>query len=451
MSELLSGERQVAETLDGIRADHRARYEWAANRFRDLQVVDAGCGVGYGAKVLAGAGCRVRAYDRSPEAIAFAREHFNHDSRIEYVEGDLDLVRFPKHYDAVVCFEALEHLERPEVALAHFREMAPRLVVSVPNEAVLPHEGRVRFHHRHYTASQLEALLNGAGWEVQEWWGQQDGESPPEPNLNGRTLLAVCERKDNPQGGTASRVAGIVRTVPDVVAIVAMGASSRGYLTLAAQAGDRRRIADETWVVNAMGGVLEHDLVFHMDDMRLQEARAAASPKSNVAGLASWLRKHPGPIMTSRAYPEFPGAVEFPLAEVMTKTGHGYFNSTIAYAIAYALYLRLAFGGVKKLSVWGADFSYPQMHKREKGRACVEFWLGLCSAHGVNLVLPNDTTLMDAVVPEAERLYGYDGYALKIDLGPGGFTVEKSDKPLPSVEEVERRYSHDPAQDEKPA
>ena len=81
--------------------------------------------------------------------------------------------------------------------------------------------------------------------------------------------------------------------------------------------------------------------------------RAAANPKSNVAGLANWLRTHPGPIYTSRAYPEFPGAVEFPLAEVMTKTGHGYFNSTVAYALAYALDLKITQGGPRRLELFG--------------------------------------------------------------------------------------------------
>lgn len=451
MIELYSGERQVADTLDGIRADHRARYEWAASRLTGRKVVDAACGVGYGSKILAHAKCHVRAFDRSIEALEFARANFNHDDSIEYGEGELEHVQFPKGYDAVVCFEALEHTDKPDRALQNFRGMASWLYVSVPNEAVLPYRGE-EHHFRHYSAGQLETLLNRNGWEVREWWGQEGIESPVVERVNGRTLVAVCERVDTAQGGTASQLPPPIKTVPHSVAIVAMGASCHTYLSVVSQAGDRRRLTDETWVINAMGGVLAHDRVFHMDDMRLQEMRAAANPKSNVAGLANWLRTHPGPIYTSRAYPEFPGAVEFPLAEVMTKTGHGYFNNTVAYAIAYALYLKLTQGGPRRLELYGIDFSYPQGHKREKGRACVEFWLGLCSAHGIDFVIAQDSTLMDAAVPDAEKVYGYDGYTLKIDIKEDGFHVTKTDKPLPSVEDIERRYSHDPAQEkqEKP-
>lgn len=447
MTALLSGERQVADTIEGIRADHRARYEWAASRLKDRSVVDAACGVGYGAKILANAGAKVRAFDRSDEAIGFARQHYNHDHRITYGVGELEDTQFPKDYDAVVCFEALEHTAKPDTVLRNFRKMASWLYVSVPNETVFPYRGQMH-HFRHYSAGQLETLLNRNGWEVREWWGQEGMESPVVERINGRTLVAICERVDVATGGTANQLPPPIKTVPESVAIVAMGASSHTYMRLCAQAGDRHRLADETWVVNAMAGVLTHDRVFHMDDMRLQEMRAAVNPKGNVAGLANWLRTHPGPIYTSRAYPEFPGAVEFPLAEVMTKTGHGYFNSTVAYALAYALYLKLTHGGPRRLELFGIDFSYPNGHKREKGRACVEFWLGLCSANGIDINIAQDSTLMDACVPDEEKMYGYDGYALEIDMKDDGFHVTKTDKPLPDVAEVERRYSHDPAQDE---
>lgn len=442
MTELLSGERQVAEALDGIRADHRARYEWAAARLAGQDVVDAGCGVGYGSKILAGAGCNVRAFDRSAPTIEFARQHYNHDERISYDVGELEHVRFPHGYGAVVCFEALEHIEQPDVALRHFAGMAPRLLVSVPNEAAFPYRGQT-FHHRHYTATQLEALLNRNGWEVREWWGQEGSESPVAERVNGRTLIAVCEHVDVAHGGTAEKLPPPIKAPPQSVAIVAMGASSRSYLTLSAQVGNRRRLVDEVWAINAMAGTIQHDRVFHMDDMRLQELRAEAKPTSNVAGMCTWLREHRGPIYTSRAYPEFPGAVEYPLEQVMTATGHGYFNSTIAYAVAYAIAI-----GVRSIHLYGCDYSYPDQHKREKGRACLEFWVGLASARGIPITVASDSTLLDACVPEEEKFYGYDAYTLAVTLDDKGFHVAKTDKALPSAEEIERRYSHDPTKEE---
>jgi len=65
-----AGERQVASTLDGIRRDHVARYEWASQQFfGDRRVIDVACGVGYGTWMLAFNGCRVLGYDANREAI----------------------------------------------------------------------------------------------------------------------------------------------------------------------------------------------------------------------------------------------------------------------------------------------------------------------------------------------------------------------------------------------
>jgi 2-polyprenyl-3-methyl-5-hydroxy-6-metoxy-1,4-benzoquinol methylase len=52
-------------------------------------VIDVGCGIGYGAKILAEAGHRVLAIDVDEETIAYAREHYAHD-RIEFRAGDVE-------------------------------------------------------------------------------------------------------------------------------------------------------------------------------------------------------------------------------------------------------------------------------------------------------------------------------------------------------------------------
>jgi hypothetical protein len=108
-----------------------------------------------------------------------------------------------------------------------------------------------------------------------------------------------------------------------------------------------------------------------MDDVRVQMIRAAADPGSNIARMVEWLRGYQGRVITSRKHPDFACLEEFPLAKVIEAYPCGYFNSTAAYAIAYAIHK-----GAKKITVFGMDFTYPDAHEAEKGRACVEFWLG---------------------------------------------------------------------------
>lgn len=227
---------------------------------------------------------------------------------------------------------------------------------------------------------------------------------------------------------------------PRRVAILGLGPSLEAYVDIAKRLGARAALADEVWGINAAADVIACDRVFHMDDFRVQEIRARARPQSNIAAMLGWLRKHPGPIYTSVPHPDYPGAVAYPLAEVMNATcGEPYFNSTAAYAVAFAIYL-----GVSEIQLYGFDFTYPNSHDAEKGRACVEFYLGLARARGIQIGLPDSTSLMDRVSPADERVYGYDGAALSIQMDDAGqvhVTITPHDQ-LPDAEAIEARYDH---------
>ena len=227
-------------------------------------------------------------------------------------------------------------------------------------------------------------------------------------------------------------------SVPATVAIVAMGRSSGTYLSLASTSGTRRRVADETWAINSMGGVIEHDLLFHMDDCKIQEARAEKLPGENIAGMMSWLQAHPK-FMTSTPYDDYPGAVEYPLEEVINGIGgHIYLNGTVAYAVAYAIFI-----GVKKISMFGCDYTYSDLHKSESGRGCVEFLLGMASQLGIHIEIAQDSTLMDANVPDSCKPYGYDAWNIEFKATDNGCSVVKTPRDvLPTPEEIEKRYRH---------
>lgn len=221
----------------------------------------------------------------------------------------------------------------------------------------------------------------------------------------------------------------------DHVAIVALGPSVSQYLDLTKRLGNRRALADQTWAINSLGDVFQCDLVFHMDDVRVQEIRAEAQPQGNIAAMVRWLKTHDGPVMTSQAVPGYPCLVEFPLERALREFGTAYYNSTVAYAVAYAILI-----GVKRLSLFGIDYTYPNAHQAEKGRACVEYWLGRAHERGMELRLAQETTLLDTVEHGGSGvLYGYD--AVHVDVEPGG-KVKFSEKPLPTAAEIEAAYDH---------
>jgi hypothetical protein len=219
------------------------------------------------------------------------------------------------------------------------------------------------------------------------------------------------------------------------VAIVALGPSWHDYVHLTEAAGGRHALFDQTWVINSFGNVLDHDMVWHMDDIRVQEARAAAG-NTKIANMLAWLKKHPGPIMTSRAYEDYPGTVEYPLEAVINGTGNAYFNSTPAYAVAYAI-----FKGATSITLAGIDFTWPNAHEAESGRACVEYWLGRAAQRGIEVHAVASSTLFDAREPH-KRFYGYDTRDVKLDIVDGKAKVSFTDKQAPTAEEIEQRYDH---------
>lgn len=461
MSTLNNGERQVAPSVDGIRRDHVARYEWAAaqiaRRKPGARILDLACGVGYGSKILAQGEFSVLAVDRNPQAIAYAKRHYS-DPGVTHVCEDIADGLSAGGHDVAVCFETIEHVEDPLPLLKSLHAEASVLFASVPNEDVMPYGQGYAFHFRHYTRTQFEQLLADAGWHVAEWWGQEGPHSEVERDVVGRTLIAVCERakavEKSPAKARDKYYASAVsngwmtrseagaseakRSAPKHVSIVGLGPSSQQYIAITRGMGGRHRYCDETWVINAFGDVLAHDRVFHMDDVRIQQIRADAAPESNIAVMLEWLKTHPGPVITSRAHPDYPGLIEFPLEDVVNECPTGYFNSTAAYAVAYAIWL-----GVEKISLFGCDFTYPDAHDAEKGRACVEFWLGIAAQRGIQIVVPKTTSLLDAMHSQNERFYGYDCVNLAIRRENDRICIAFTEKPvLPTAEEIEQGYDH---------
>ena len=229
---------------------------------------------------------------------------------------------------------------------------------------------------------------------------------------------------------------------PKSVCILAMGMSNQAYFMEAAQRGGLMPY-DETWCINAMGGIVKHDLLFHMDDIRIQERRAEAKPESGISGMLKWMKKSDKPIMTSRAHPEYKNSVDFPLEEVIKCIGIPYFNNTAAYALAYAIYI-----GVEKVAIYGCDFTYPNAHIAESGRGCMEFLIGVAGSRGIEVCLPEMTTLLDKNYGKPS-IYGYD--TEQIEIGQG-FEVKREPLPedkWPTAAEMEKRYDHKPKYQEQ--
>jgi O-antigen biosynthesis protein len=156
-------ERIVPDSEEpGVFARHLKRYAFARPLCVDKVVLDAGCGTGYGTAYLAESARRVVGVDVSDEALSYAREHYARPN-VEFLPADLQELGFPSQtFDAVVAFEAVEHLERPEAFVDHAaRVLKPDgvFVVSTPHVAVTNRSPKNPYHRIEFSRRDFEALL----------------------------------------------------------------------------------------------------------------------------------------------------------------------------------------------------------------------------------------------------------------------------------------------------
>jgi len=137
---------------------HIAAYRYAASRAAGRTVLDAGCGEGYGAALLAQTATRVLGLDVA-EAVQTARVR-HVVPNLEYRTHDLGrLGDLGERFDVVLSFQVIEHLVDPVAFLSGLVGCVATggtLLVTTPNRLMSVSENP--YHLREWTAEELQAL-----------------------------------------------------------------------------------------------------------------------------------------------------------------------------------------------------------------------------------------------------------------------------------------------------
>ena len=181
------------------------------------------------------------------------------------------------------------------------------------------------------------------------------------------------------------------------VAIVGLGNSGFEYI----RGRVRSEKFDEVWAINSMSAIIYHDKCFMMDPASRFLDTPNAGKQTNV--MAERLKvKLNVPIFSCTLDERCPDVVEYPLQNVLKKTGYSYLNNTVAYAIAYAIAEK-----VSELHLYGIDFTHKAVNFAEAGRGCCEFWLAIAVTKGIKINIAHNSSLLDTSVPDDQKLYGY--------------------------------------------
>lgn len=212
----------------GVRNDlfvaHESIYRHFASLAPGKRILDAGCGSGYGSRILAEAGARsVLAVDIDARSIRYARRHFAHPA-LEFAVADCQaLALAPSSFDLVVSSNMLEHLESPETFLSSVGgALSPGglVVLAVPPitfaEALEQHHA-IHYHRSNLTVDEWLALFVRLGWSVDVIAHRY----PPDPSLpDFRSLADSGLRSEDFAFVPASR--DVLYSDPPITAVFAL-------------------------------------------------------------------------------------------------------------------------------------------------------------------------------------------------------------------------------------
>jgi len=157
---------------------HIERYRMAkryGDRFRIRRILDAGCGMGYGAHILGAIGV-----DLDVDALRIAKSRYSY---MDFVRADVHSLPFRKEcFDMIVSFEVIEHVIDVQCyteEIYRCLKMHGLLFISTPN---LIFQIIIKFfnkypkswggHRQAFTPISLKKELQNAGFRVLDITGQ---------------------------------------------------------------------------------------------------------------------------------------------------------------------------------------------------------------------------------------------------------------------------------------
>lgn len=140
----------------------------------------------------------------------------------------------------------------------------------------------------------------------------------------------------------------------------------------------------------------------HVPACRLAQGRGKAS-------YVKWLARNTTPVYMQKHYPEIPASIAYPKGRILAEFSYAHRRQYFANQVAWMIALAIT-EGATHIGLFGVNYSAQSEYERQRGSA--EYWLGQLDGRGINVILPEQCTLL----AEPRLLYGYESHDAETGL-----------------------------------
>lgn len=163
----------------------------------------------------------------------------------------------------------------------------------------------------------------------------------------------------------------------------------------------------ENWGINVAYVHGKMDKLFFFDDWEIIDSDSSTFATMYGITMEQYLTAHPETELISRNQMGIRGqegqllaeVKQFPLMDAIRLSPMAYFNSTIAYVIAYAILQKVDRIRLYGFELWASSNANEYMYQRP----CVEYWLAFALGRGIKVDIPYQTMLTN----NQDITYGY--------------------------------------------
>jgi len=161
-----TGERILLEKESPLMiARHFCAYRLAKDFVFNKDILDIGCGEGYGSYFLAGFAKKAVGIDYDKEIIGYAKNKYQKDNLDFYAIDVKDLSSFSNKFDVICSFQFIEHILNTKDSLEQIKNLLSEkgiFICSTPNRLdASPNSDTPlnRFHLKEYLINEFKELL----------------------------------------------------------------------------------------------------------------------------------------------------------------------------------------------------------------------------------------------------------------------------------------------------